>query len=109
MSIFSLLSPGLYWLLISFSSTAEVDFSRDIQPILSEHCINCHGNEKPKGGLEMTTREGMLKELKSGERAIIPGKPGQSELLRRLASDDPDELGMIMMNGGVIMMHGGWS
>nr|ADI22614.1 hypothetical protein [uncultured verrucomicrobium HF0500_16O23] len=40
----------------------------------------------------MTTREGMLKELKSGERAIVPGKPGQSELLRRLTSNDPDEL-----------------
>jgi len=52
MSIFSLLSPGLYCLLISFSSTAAVDFSRDIQPIFAEYCINCHGNEKPKGGLE---------------------------------------------------------
>ncbi len=40
----------------------------------------------------MTTQEGMFKELKSGERSVVPGKPGQSELLRRLTTDDPDEL-----------------
>ena len=91
-SIFSLLSPGLYCLLIAFSSTAEVDFSRDIQPIFAEHCTKCHGSEKPKGGLDMTPRKDMLKELKSGERSVVPGKPDQSELLRRLTTNDPDEL-----------------
>ncbi len=40
----------------------------------------------------MTTSEGVLKELKSGERSVVPGKPDQSELLRRLTTDDPDEL-----------------
>jgi len=72
--------------------TDAVDFSKDIQPIFAEHCTKCHGSERPKGGLDMTTREGMLKELKSGERSVVPGKPDQSELLRRLTTDDPDEL-----------------
>ncbi len=40
----------------------------------------------------MTGREGILKELKSGERSVVPGKPDQSELLRRLTTNDPDEL-----------------
>jgi len=71
---------------------SQVDFSKDIQPILAEHCTKCHGSEKPKGGLNMTKREGMLKRLKSGEQAVVPNRPEQSELLRRLTTDDPNEL-----------------
>jgi len=74
------------------TSYSQVDFSRDIQPIFAEHCTKCHGSEKPKAGLDITTPEGILKELKSGERSVVPGKPDQSELLRRLTTHDPDEL-----------------
>ena len=73
----------LVWLVLPMMADT-VDFSRDIHPILAAHCTKCHGGEKPKGGLDMTSREGMHKELKSGERSVAPGKPGQSELLRRL-------------------------
>ena len=71
---------------------SQVDFSRDIQPIFAEHCTKCHGSEKPKGGLNMTKRSGMVKRLKSGEQAVAPHHPEKSELLRRLTTSDPDEL-----------------
>ena len=90
-SIFSLLSPGLYCLLISFSSTAEVDFARDIQPIFAEHCSNCHGPDKQKGGLNLTDRVSLRAKLKSGKHAVVPGKPDQSELIYRLTTTDADE------------------
>ena len=53
---------------------AEVaDYSRDIQPLFAEHCLECHGPDASKGGLVLTTREGALKELKSGAHGVVPG------------------------------------
>ena len=87
------------WVLISrcsltasFPSVAAVDFSRDIQPIFAEHCSNCHGPDKQKGGLNLTKRASVLSELKSGNHAVIAGKPNHSELVRRLTTRDEDDL-----------------
>ena len=38
-----------------------VDFNKEIKPILELHCVKCHGVEKPKGKLSLTTREAALK------------------------------------------------
>lgn len=70
---------------------AATDYTRDIQPILAEHCLECHGPDDSKGGLTLGTRELALKELKSGKRAVVPGKPELSELLARVNSTDTDE------------------
>ncbi|MBK8090576.1 MAG: PSD1 domain-containing protein [Verrucomicrobiaceae bacterium] len=72
-------------------TAAPVDFSRDVQPLLAQHCLECHGPDDSKGGLVLTSRELALKALKSGAHAIIPGKPEQSEMLARLTTSDPDE------------------
>ena len=71
---------------------AEIDFARDIQPILSENCYQCHGPSTTgrKGGLRLDLQEGALGAGKSGKMAIVPGKAEQSELIRRLSSTDPD-------------------
>lgn len=63
------------------ATAAEPDFDREIRPILSDTCFQCHGPDeaKRKGDLRLDTREG-LAGLKSGE------------LLRRLSSTDPDEV-----------------
>lgn len=68
-----------------------VDYARDIQPILAEHCLECHGPDDSKGGLTLTSREQALKTLKSGATGIVPGKPEASELIARVISTDPDE------------------
>jgi hypothetical protein len=70
----------------------QIGFSKQIQPIFAQHCTKCHGHDKPKAGLNMTLRAGVLGKLKSGERAVVPGQPEKSEILRRLTSDDPDEM-----------------
>ena len=70
---------------------APVDFVRDVQPLLAEHCLECHGPDDSKGGLVLTTRELALKALKSGEHGIIPGRPDESGVIARLLSADPDE------------------
>ncbi len=75
------------------AKAAEPSFSRDVRPILSDNCFKCHGPDDSarKGKLKLSERESALKGGKSGEPAIVPGKPTESELVTRLHSDDPEE------------------
>jgi hypothetical protein len=70
----------------------DVQFRRDVLPILSENCLACHGFDKGtrEAGLRLDLRDGALAELESGERAVVPGRPDTSELIRRIHAD-PDE------------------
>ena len=66
-----------------------VDFNRDIRPILSESCYPCHGPDpnKRKADLRLDTREGAFRDL-GGYAAVVPGKPDESELYRRITAED---------------------
>ena len=66
----------------------EVDFNYHVRPILSDKCYACHGPDENKvqGGLRLDIETRALAELESGAVAIIPGKPGQSELIHRIQS-----------------------
>lgn len=76
----------------SHADVGQMDFNRDIRPILSTHCTGCHGGVKAAGGISFVYREKALAEGKSGEIAIIPGKSEDSELIKRVTSTDPDEI-----------------
>lgn len=68
----------------------RVGFDEHIRPLLSAHCVSCHGGVQQASDLSLIYRESAIAEAGSGERAIVPGDPEASELLRRVASDDPD-------------------
>ncbi len=72
----------------------KVSFNRDIRPLLSDTCFQCHGPDeaKRKSGLRLDQRETAVKPAESGEIAIVPGKPEQSELIKRLLATDPDDV-----------------
>ena len=96
-------APGLLVMLaIAFAAStggAAPDFSRDVRPLLEQHCLKCHGPEKQKGGLRFDTREGAFQTAESGEKAILPGvnyvmafsRDGRAEstLLPKLATAPP--------------------
>ncbi len=69
----------------------ELQYNRDVRPILAENCFACHGFDKGKreAGLRLDTQEGAFSPLDSGDAAVVPGKPEQSKLIERiLAVDD---------------------
>jgi hypothetical protein len=68
----------------------SVDFARDVRPILEQSCFKCHGPDKQQGGLRFDRRDQAFKAADSGETAIVPGKPQQSELIRRIESADAE-------------------
>lgn len=80
------------FLVLSASGTSsaddDVDFNRDIRPLLSDRCFHCHGPDA-------TTREADLRldvpPAKDGPQVVVPMNAAKSELLRRVASNDPDE------------------
>ncbi|HXX92933.1 MAG TPA: PSD1 and planctomycete cytochrome C domain-containing protein [Planctomycetota bacterium] len=69
-----------------------VDFRRDVRPILSDNCFLCHGpdDKRRKGDLRLDVR-GDLYTVREGHAALVPGKPGESELFRRLTTKDADD------------------
>jgi len=70
-----------------------INFSRQIRPILSENCIACHGpDEKGRKGKLRLDDEQDAKRDRKGDFVIMPGKPEQSELIKRIESTDPDDV-----------------
>lgn len=81
------------WVGSGLLNAAEpVDFNRDVRPILSNHCFTCHGPDAAtrEAGLRLDQRDAAVKQLDSGETAIVPGKLATSALLARITSTDAD-------------------
>ncbi len=83
--------PVLFWIALSSGVLCAADpgsrqFNRDVRPILSEYCFACHGPDSAgrKADLRLDTAEGT-------RRVVLAGDPEQSELIRRIVSDNPAE------------------
>lgn len=73
--------------------SAPVDYTYDIKPILSDRCYACHGPDgnKLKANLRLDIEEvAYQKNPDSGQYAIVPGNPAESELVKRILSNDPE-------------------
>src|SRR3954449_5645645 len=70
---------------------STIDFGRDILPVLSDNCFLCHGPDPKtrKGDLRLDVKDAALR---TTDPVIVPGKSGESELISRIVSADPDEV-----------------
>lgn len=66
------------------SAKTKVRFNRDIRPLLSDRCFQCHGPGTQESGLRLDQQQA------AHEWAIVPGEWEESELFARVTSDDPD-------------------
>ena len=76
------------------ASAAKIDFTRDVRPILANHCFKCHGPDESarKATLRLDVRDGVIKPAASDEVPIVSGKPDKSELVRRIFTEDEEEV-----------------
>ena len=70
-----------------------MDFGRDVLPILSQNCFQCHGPDESQreADLRLDTAAGARHDL-GGYAALAPGKSDESALIERVVSSDPDML-----------------
>jgi len=69
----------------------KVDFARDVLPILSDNCFQCHGPDEKarKADLRLDQKDDALRK---DSPIIVPGKSAASELVKRIESADPTQL-----------------
>lgn len=66
-----------------------VTYEADIKPLLEASCTRCHGAERPKNGLRLDSKEGVLKGSKDG-KVVVPGDAKKSLLLIAAAQIDEE-------------------
>jgi hypothetical protein len=64
------------------------EYQKDIEPILARHCYSCHGEKKTRANLRVDSLAALLKGGNSGP-ALVPGKSGQSLLVKKADEEDP--------------------
>ncbi|MBM79524.1 MAG: hypothetical protein CMJ78_02885 [Planctomycetaceae bacterium] len=73
------------------SARGDVDFSRQVAPVLRKHCLRCHHSDVNKGGFAVSSKRRLHAGGDSGDDAIVPGDPDKSPLLQRILSRDESD------------------
>jgi mono/diheme cytochrome c family protein len=87
------LTLGLCAALGASAQTGQIEFNRDIRPILSDRCYACHGPDQAarKSKLRLDTEAGAKADL-GGRFGIVPGDPAKSEVIRRITANEASRM-----------------
>jgi hypothetical protein len=66
-----------------------IEFNRDIRPILSDKCFQCHGPSVQSGTVRFDLEDGARHALSGGQFAVVPGDPANSQMIKRITAADP--------------------
>ncbi len=77
-------------MLVPAANSRAVDFGREVEPILAEHCLDCHGPDQQKGEFRVDRRSKLLAGGDSGEPAIQPRKAEDSYLIKLVSGREAD-------------------
>jgi len=66
----------------------EPSYRKDIQPLLTKYCVTCHGGQRTRAGVDLTSVQMMLQGGKVGV-PLVPGKPDKSNLVRTIDGGKP--------------------
>src|SRR5947209_5599210 len=89
--------PMLVGLVCSFifadavCADSQIDYLRDVKPILAKHCYECHGAQKQRSGLRLDTAAAIRRGGDSGP-GLIPGKSAESKLIKAVTGADGTKL-----------------
>ena len=85
------LVPALFLALPAQRVAAEVDFVKDIKPILENSCLKCHVGEKARAELRLDTKANLLKGPKSKKPVVVAGKAMESKIIKLITLPEDDE------------------
>lgn len=74
---------------LSVQAEEPLSYNRDVRPILAANCFACHGPDSASRQADLRLDQ---KEVAETMKAIVSGKPDESELLKRITSHDPEEV-----------------
>jgi ankyrin repeat protein len=70
---------------VSAQAPAKVDFAKDVQPVLQDNCVDCHGPTKQKAGMRLDRKSSALKAF---SRRVVPGSSANSMVFLRIAGHE---------------------
>lgn len=79
---------SLFALVLCLNAARPIEFNRDVKPILSDKCFACHGVDAKNKGIPLRLDlEAEAKKDLGGRRAIAPGSPESSEIIKRITTE----------------------